>query len=67
MPGNQLLRPSQLARDLGVSADWIRQEVAAGRLPHVEAGDVVLLDREAVEQRLLERARQCGEGVARDE
>lgn len=49
----KLQRPSDLARDLGVSADWIRREAAAGRIPHIKAGDTILLNRKAVEAALL--------------
>jgi hypothetical protein len=47
-----------LARHLRVSADWLRAEASAGRLPHVRAGDQLLFNLRLVEQLILRRASQ---------
>lgn len=57
-PMKKIRSPAQLARDLGISSEWICDEVQAGRLPHIKASEVILLNREAVEAALLERAAQ---------
>lgn len=48
-----------LARRLRVPLGWLREEAAAGRLPHVHAGERFLFDQVAVEQTLLRRANQA--------
>lgn len=48
------------AARLGVPATWLRSEVDAGRLPHLRAGRRLLLNPQAVETALLERAEQTG-------
>lgn len=35
----QLLRPDEVARRLGVSRSWVYEAVAAGRLPAVRLGE----------------------------
>ena len=49
---------TRLARDLGISSQWLADELEAERLPGVRAGDRWLCDPAAVETALLERARQ---------
>ena len=59
-----LLPDTLLARRLRVKVDWLRAEAAAGRLPHVKAGERYLFSPAAVERVLLERAqgKASGEG-----
>lgn len=46
-----------MARRLGVTAKWLRNEAEAGRIPHLAAGRRLLFDAETVERLLTERAR----------
>jgi hypothetical protein len=57
----QLVPIAVAARWLRVPAHWLRGEAAAGRIPHLRAGDALLCDVAAVEAVLLERARRCPE------
>lgn len=57
----KLLSTRQLARRLGVSQEWIREEAATGRLPCLPAGQKgknpeYLFNLDAVEETLLRRA-----------
>ena len=56
MPNDQLALPTQLASELKLSAEWLRQEARAGRLPHLPAGDTILFNRDAVREALARRA-----------
>jgi hypothetical protein len=47
-----------MAARLRVSAKWLRQEAEAGRIPCLPAGTAILVDPDAVEAALAERARQ---------
>jgi hypothetical protein len=47
-----------MARLLGVSSRWLREEAEAGRLPHLAAGDTILFDADLIERILIERARK---------
>jgi len=47
-----------MASRLGVKTAWLRSEAAAGRLPHVKAGNLYLFDPKTVERVLLERAQE---------
>ena len=44
------------ARYLGVPVKWLRAEAAAGRIPHLRAGPRLLVQLDAVEQALRDRA-----------
>ena len=55
---NQLLPIGPMARHLRVSVAWLREEAEARRVPRLQAGRVFLFDPVAVQQALLERARQ---------
>ena len=61
-PPTKLLPVGPTARHLRVSVSWLRGEAEANRVPHLRAGDRFLFDLQAVEQVLLERARQQVEG-----
>lgn len=57
----------RVAVRLGVPAAWLRAEADAGRIPHLRVGRRMLLNPQAVERVLLERAQQTGcEGVERE-
>jgi hypothetical protein len=47
---------SMMARRLRVPVGWLRAEALAGRVPHLPAGRQILMDPEAVEVSILERA-----------
>jgi len=53
-----LLPANSLAALLGVDPRWLIAEAAAQRLPGVAAGRTYLFDPDAVEHRLIERARE---------
>ena len=60
-----LLPLGPLARLLGVSPRWLRDEAEAGRIPHLPAGKTILFDADLVERLLAERARRpVAEGTA---
>ena len=46
----------------GLSQAWLKAEADAGRIPCFRAGRKLLFDPDAVEQALLQRARQSQEG-----
>jgi hypothetical protein len=53
-----LLPLAPMAKVLGVSSRWLRDEAESGRIPHLPAGDTILFDADLVERVLTERARQ---------
>lgn len=57
-PPPKLLTEARMASRLGVKTAWLRSEAAAGRLPHVKAGNLYLFDPKTVERVLLERAQE---------
>jgi len=46
----------RLAARIGVPAAWLKREAAAGRVPSLRVGRRLLMNREAVERVLLQRA-----------
>lgn len=56
LPTNRLLPLVSVARQLRVSTKWLLAEVEAGRVPHLRAGDRILLSPEAVEAVFVKRA-----------
>lgn len=60
---DELVGLAQLAHRLRVPSRWLRDEVAQGRLPALEAGGQIFFNQELVERCLLERASQ-GHGPA---
>lgn len=52
----ELVSDTQLARILGISAAWLRDEAESGRLPGVRAGKRFLFNLPTVERILSERA-----------
>ncbi len=57
-PPPRLLTLGPMARRLRVPVAWLRAEAEAGRVPCLQAGKAMLFAPEAVEQVLVERARQ---------
>ena len=55
------LRP--MAYRLHVPMKWLRDEAAAGRLPHLKAGREMLFHPETVESLLSDRARRSPEAA----
>lgn len=55
----QLLPTGPTARWLRVPVKWLRGEAEAGRVPHVKADRIYLFDPKAVENALLQRAREA--------
>ena len=51
------------ARYLGVPVKWLKSEVDAGRVPHLRVGRRLLVQLDAVEKTLRERAKQAVEAV----
>jgi len=47
-----------MARRLRVPTRWLKNEASAGKIPHVQAEKVFLFDPEAVEEALVQRARE---------
>lgn len=55
----KLLAAGAMARRLRVPVGWLRDEAAAGRIPHLKADRQLLFNPEAVEDVLLKRAGQA--------
>ena len=55
---NMLCPTPVLARQLGVTARWLRAEAEAGRIPSLKAENVYLFDPDVVINLLAERARE---------
>jgi hypothetical protein len=54
----KLLPVGPMARRLRVSVKWLREEAAAGRIPHLQADRAFLFDPDTVERVLVERAQR---------
>jgi hypothetical protein len=52
----ELVSLGQLARKLGVTQNWLRQEADAGRLPCLRADKRYLFDLETAKEALARRA-----------
>ena len=52
------LNLARLARRLGVTQQWLREQADAGHLPCIKAGNRYLFDPEAVDAVLKEQAKQ---------
>ena len=55
---SKLLPVGPMARRLRVSVKWLREEAAAGRVPHLQADRAILFDPDTVERVLVERAQR---------
>ena len=56
----KLLPLGSMARQLGVTAKWLRAEAEAGKLPHLKAGERILFELNTVKTLLVERAKLEG-------
>ena len=61
---SRLLPAGPMARYLRVPVRWLRAEAEEGRIPHLKAGDQYLFDAKAVEDALIDRAREREGGDA---
>ena len=61
-----LVTVGRAAKLLGVSTQWLRDEAAADRIPHLKAGDAILVDFPTLEKALLVRAQQQKEDADRE-
>jgi hypothetical protein len=48
-----------MATRLNVPAKWLREEAKEGRIPHLDAGGVLLFDPETVERIVMDRLREA--------
>ncbi len=62
---SELLSLPRLARRLGLTQQWLRDQAESGAIPCLRAGSRFLFEFEAVEASLAERAAKSREG--RDE
>jgi len=53
---NELLSLSRMARRLGVTQQWLRDQADAGKVPCLKAGTRYLFNTEAVQEALVEKA-----------
>jgi hypothetical protein len=61
---DELLSLSRLARRLGVTQAWLRDQADCGRVPCLKAGKRYLFNVDAVQATLVKRAKSKREGVA---
>lgn len=59
---NEVLSLSRMARRIGVTQQWLREEAEAGRLPCLRAGRRFLFNVEAVQQAIASKAAHLGQG-----
>ena len=52
-----LLEADDVARYIGMTADWVYREVRAGRMPHIRLGRYVRFRRESIDAWLVARER----------
>jgi excisionase family DNA binding protein len=52
-----LLEAEDVARYIGMTADWVYREVRAGRMPHIRLGRYVRFRRESIDAWLVARER----------
>lgn len=56
MQSCELLTLDRMARRLGVTQRWLREQAEAGTIPHIKAGDRYLFSVTAVENTLADQA-----------
>ena len=61
---SDLLSLSRMARRLGVTQQWLRDEANAGKIPSLKAGNRYLFNPVAVQETLAARAAQTRRGGA---
>lgn len=54
---SRLLEADDVARYIGMTADWAYREVRAGRMPHIRLGRYVRFRRESIDAWLVARER----------
>ena len=54
---DRLLEAEDVARYIGMTADWVYREVRAGRMPHIRLGRYVRFRRESIDAWLQARER----------
>ncbi len=54
---SRLLEVDDVARYIGMTADWVYREVRAGRMPHIRLGRYVRFRRESIDAWLAARER----------
>jgi excisionase family DNA binding protein len=54
---SRLLETEDVARYIGMTADWVYREVRAGRMPHIRLGRYVRFRRESIDAWLVARER----------
>ena len=54
---SRLLEADDVARYIGMTADWVYREVRAGRMPHIRLGRYVRFRRESIDAWLVARER----------
>jgi hypothetical protein len=64
---SELLSLSRAARRMGVTAQWLKAEAKAGRVPCLQAGTRYLFDSLALARTLSERAAQNDDSDSRQE
>ncbi|MEQ9460435.1 MAG: hypothetical protein RIG82_05745 [Phycisphaeraceae bacterium] len=57
---SDLIPLEQAARRLSIPAGWLREEIEAGRLPVLRAGQVILVHVPTLARLLAERAMETG-------
>lgn len=55
---DELITIGRLAKLLKVDIRWLRKEVDAGHIPHLQAGKDTLFNPDAVRHELIKRAQQ---------
>ena len=58
--GPQVLPAGRAARILGIDPKWLKDEIAAGRLPGLVTGTKQVVNLEALEKMVAERAAKGG-------
>ncbi len=61
---DELLSLSRMARRLGVTKQWLREQADAGKVPCLPAGKRFLFNPTAIEAVLAERAGETAKGVS---
>lgn len=63
---NELTSLSRMARRLGVTRQWLRDQAEAGKIPCLDAGNRYLFNPEAVQEALAEKGARTRQGGDRN-
>ncbi len=63
---SDVLSLPRMARRIGVTQQWLREQADTGHLPCLKAGNRYLFNPEAVEQAVAAKAAEACQGGARD-